>query len=79
MEKHSTSYDFYKMMWDNKWTDEATLRLTVVNEGNYSTANGITPSEFKEITGIDFITKPVEQAPVVNSGDEKSEVEPKQV
>ena len=57
MEKHSASYEFYKMMWDNGWTDEAQLRQAVVEEGNYSTANGITPSEFKEITGIDFEVK----------------------
>lgn len=69
MEKHSASYEFYKMMWDNGWTDESQLRQAVVEEGNYTTANGITPSEFKEITGIDFEVKettPTPQTPTVN-------------
>lgn len=64
MEKHSASYEFYKMMWDNGWTDEAQLRQTVVEEGNYSTANGITPSEFKEISGVDFEVKEPTSSPV---------------
>lgn len=63
MEKHSASYEFYKMMWDNGWTDEAQLRQAVVEEGNYTTANGITPSEFKEITGIDFEVKETTPTP----------------
>ena len=63
MEKHSASYEFYKMMWDNGWTDEAQLRKAVVEEGNYTTANGITPSEFKEISGVDFEVKETTTTP----------------
>lgn len=77
MEKHSASYEFYKMMWDNGWTDEAQLRQAVVEEGNYNTANGITPSEFKEITGIDFEVK--ETTPTPQTTPVAQQVTPGQV
>ena len=77
MEKHSASYEFYKMMWDNGWTDESQLRQAVVEEGNYTTANGITPSEFKEITGIDFEVK--ETTPTPQTTPVAQQVTPGQV
>lgn len=42
----SSSYDFFKMVWDYGWTTEEELRMFVGYD--------ITKEEFEEITGIKY-------------------------
>ena len=49
------NYDFWKMCWDYKVADADTLRQAVKTEKRPK--GEISPEQFKEITGIDFIVK----------------------
>lgn len=45
--------EFWKLAWDYKAIDESTLRMAVKCDINHF--GDITPEEFKEICGEDFI------------------------
>lgn len=74
---NNDNYNFWKMAYDMKAIDISTLRQAVKTDSN--PYGEITETEFKTITGVDFIEKPtvpVEPVKPTQPSEQEKPVEP---